>query len=217
MKLVLILSHNCPVGHPRSESQAPGTRQHSVPAAAQLSPAAPDARPAQGSLSSLWSSLTLRLRGERRQRRQQRQQRESNHWRESREGWHNEGWPLGRAETGLHRQPGLSQRKYRERERERERERWSQSYRNTARGPGWWVISHGAQIAGRAEQTVLVMEQLWQDTFLTHVTRGLGRVLGPAEIILKCLSFDVNRADIFNTWWLQWKTKTLEIKTWWKE
>ena len=41
-------------------------------------------------------------------------ERESNHWRESREGWHNEGWPLGRAETGLHRQPGLSQRKYRD-------------------------------------------------------------------------------------------------------
>ena len=110
MKLVLILSHNCPVGHLRSESQAPGNTQ-----CRQLhSPAAPDARPAQGSLSSLWSSLTLRLRGERRQRRQQRQQRESNHWRESREGWHNEGWPLGRAETGLHRQPGLSQRKYRD-------------------------------------------------------------------------------------------------------
>ena len=37
---------------------------------------------------------------------QRERERESNHWRESREGWHNEGWPLGRAETGLHRQRG---------------------------------------------------------------------------------------------------------------
>ena len=77
-------------------------RQHWAGAGSCLSPAAPDARPAQG---SLWSSLTLRLRGERRQQQRERE-RESNHWRESREGWHNEGWPLGRAETGLHRQRG---------------------------------------------------------------------------------------------------------------